>query len=171
MSEDLLPLVHTSILRTELPSSQLHTFPRFIREQMAFGQLPGIRMSGLEAYASSHGHYIQFESGPERGTYQAQVRVYFERPMRVEVRSAMGPNAEFAKHLDEVLLFAVEFFEEHARQSIVNLAFLPGKEETAELRKPRGILRAIFSGNLLNLFMLSIFMGIFIFAILQTLGL
>ena len=111
MSDGTMPIVHRFEVKTELPSSLLHTFPRFIREQMAFGQLPGIKMSGLEAFASSEGHYIQFDSGPERGDYEAQVRMYFERPMKVEVRSAMGPNEEFAKRLDDVLLFAVEFFE------------------------------------------------------------
>ena len=170
MSDGEPPIVHTSTIETELPSSQLHTFPRFIREQMAFGQLPGIRMSGLEAFASPQGHYVQFNAGPERGTYEATVRVYFERPMRVEVRSTMGPNKEFAKHLDDVLLFAVEFFEEHARQSMINLAFLPGKKETAELRKPRGFARAIFSGNMLNLFMLSILIGVFLFVIFSLFG-
>jgi heat shock protein HtpX len=171
MSDGAMPVVHTFTVKTELPSSQLHTFPRFIREQMAFGQLPGIKMANLEAFASPQGHYIQFDSGPERGMYEAQVKMYFERPMRIEVRSAMGPNEEFAKRLDDVLLFAVEFFEEHARQSMISLAFLPGKRETAELRKPRGILRAIFSGNILQLLMLSILIGVFIFIIFQGVGL
>ncbi len=171
MSDGTIPVVHTSTVKTELPSSQLHTFPRFIREQMSFGQLPGIKMSNLESYASSQGHYLQFDSGPDRGTYRAQVRVYFERPIRIEVRSDMGPNEEFAKRLDDVMLFAVEFFEEHARQTMISLAFLPGKKETAELRKPRGIARAIFSGNILQLFMLSIILGVIIFIIFQAVGL
>jgi len=171
MSDGELPVVHRFTVETELPSAQLHTFPRFIREQMAFGQLPGIRMSGLESYASPQGHYLQFSTGPERGNYDAQVRIYFERPMKVEIRSAMGPNEEFAKHLDDVLLFAIEFFEEHARQSMISLAFLPGKSETAELRKSGGIARAIFSGNMMSLFLLSILIGVFIIAIFEAVGL
>jgi len=171
MTDDGLPVLHTFTIETEVPSAQLHTFPRFVREQMAFGQLPGIKMSALEAIASPKGHYLQFNAGPERGTYQALVRLYLERPIKVEVRSAMGANEEFAKKLNDVLLFAIEFFEEHARQSMISLAFLPGKSETAELQKPGGVARAIFSGNMLNLFMLSILIGVFIFIILGAFGL
>ncbi len=171
MTDENLQLVHSFSVETELPSSQLHTFPKFIREQMAFGQLPGIKMSNLETFASPEGHYLQFTAGPERGNYVAQVRIYFERPMKVELRSAMGPNEEFAKHLDDVLLFAIEFFEEHARQSMVNLAFLPGRKQTAELTKRKGIARSIFSGNMLGLFLLSIIIGLFIISILQVVGL
>jgi heat shock protein HtpX len=171
MDDGSLQLVHSSTVETELPSSLLHTFPKFIREQMAFGQLPGIKMSDLESFASHQGHYLQFNSGPERGTYQAQVRIYFERPMRVEVRSTMGPNEEFTKHLDDVLLFAIQFFEEHARQSMVNLVFLPGRKETAELRKSRSVARSIFTGNMLGIFLISIFIGIFIIGIFNAFGL
>jgi len=113
---------------------------------------------GSRAFASSQGHYLQFNSDP-KWHYEAQVRVYFERPMRVEVRSAMGRNEEFAKQLDNVLLFAIQFFEEHARQSMVNTGVPPGRKETAELRKSRSIARSIFTGNMLGIFMLSIFIG------------
>ncbi len=171
MSDGELPLVHSFTVETELPIAQLHTFPRFIREQMAFGQLPGIKMTGLESFASAQGHYLQFNAGPERGTYEAQVRIYFERPMKVEVRSAMGQNEEFAKHLDDVLLFAIEFFEEHARQSMISLAFLPGKKETAELRKQKNAVRSIFTGNMLGVFLLSILIGVVVIGVFDVFGL
>jgi len=171
MSDGEQPLVHSFTVETELPIGQLHTFPRFIREQMAFGQLPGIKMSGIETFASAGGHYLQFNAGPERGTYEAQVRIYFERPMKVEVRSSMGQNDEFAKHLDDVLLFAIEFFEEHACQSMISLAFLPGKKETSELRKQRNALRTIFTGNMMGIFLISILIGVVVIAAFTVVGL
>lgn len=165
------PLVHSFKLDTELAPPQLLAFPKFIREHMAFGQLPGIKMGELRAVASPQGHYMEFLSGPDRGIYESTVRVYLDRPIKVEIRSSQGRDEEFEKQLSNVLLMVIQFFEEEARKSILYMAFVPGSPKTAELRKSKSIFRAIFSGNMLNLFMLSILIGVVVFIIMDSAGL
>ncbi len=163
-------VVHSFTMGTELSHAQLLNFPNFIREHMAFGQLPGVRMSDMEAYASSKGHYMEFRSGPERKQYECTVRVYLERPMKVEIRSGSGRDEGFEKQLENVLLMAVQFFEEQARTSTLYIAFLPGSPRTARLGRSFSLFRAIFSGNMMTLFLLSIIIGVFIFSIMSVLG-
>lgn len=164
-------LVHSSKLNTELSKTQLLTFPRFIRERMAFGQLPGIRMGPMEAYASSKGHYLEFIAGPDRGRYDCTVRVYLERPVVMEIWSTMGRDEAFEKQLENVLLVTVQFFEEEARKTTLYMSFMPGSPRTAELAGKRSALRLFFGGNMLNLFLLSILIGAPVFVLFQSYGL
>jgi len=164
------PVVHSFSIGTELSHSQLLNFPSFIREHMAFGQLPGVRMADLEAYASSKGHYMEFRSGPERDVYTCLVRVYLESPMKVEILSTGGRDEAFEKQLENVLLMVVQFFEEQARTSTLYIAFLPGSPRTARLGRSFSLFRAIFSGNMMTLFLLSIVIGVFILSIMSLLG-
>src|SRR4030042_1416556 len=87
MVDSQAELVHSFNIDTELSHSQLMAFPKFIREHMTFGALPGLKMSGLEAYASSGGHYMEFKSGPQRKDSECVVRLYMERPITVDLRS------------------------------------------------------------------------------------
>jgi len=153
-------LVHRFEIATELAHSQLLTFPRFIRERMAFGQLPGIRMGPMESFASPKGHYLEFEAGPDRGTYLSTVRMYLERPVVVELWSTQGPNEAFANQLKDILLMTIQFFEEEARKSTLYMAFMPGRPKTAEVRRRRSAFKVVFGGNMLNLFLLSILIGV-----------
>jgi heat shock protein HtpX len=164
-------LVHSFKLDTELSKTQLLAFPRFIRERMAFGQLPGIRMGPIEAYASSRGHYLEFVAGPARGTYTSTVRMYLERPVVIEIWSTMGRDEDFEKQLDNVLLVAVQFFEEEARKTTLYMSFMPGSPKTAELVGKRSALKLFFGGNMLNLFLLSIAIGYPIYLLFQYYGL
>ncbi len=166
-----LPLVHSFAIDTELSHSQLLAYPRFIREHMAFGQMPGITMGELKALASAGGHLMEFKSGPQRGLYQCLVRIYLERPIRVEIASSMGRDDEFEKQLQNVILMVTQFFEEEARKSTLYMAFVPGSPKTAAVRRRPSIFRAIFSGNMLNLFMLSILIGLVVFAAMSSIGL
>lgn len=159
--------VHEFTVDTELTKSQLLPFPRFIREKMAFGQLPGVRMSGLEAIVSKEGHYMQFVAGPERGRYEALVRVYLDRPLKVELRSSAGRDEDFEKQLREVLFFSLQFFEEEARKSTLYLSFVPGSPKTAELRRRPSVISWFFSGNLLNIFLLAILIGVVLFTLIE----
>ena len=163
-------LVHSFTIDTELSHSQLKSFPKFIREHMAFGALPGIKMSDPEAYASTGGHYLEFKSGPQRKPYECTVRVYLERPMKVEVRSSMGKDAEFEKHLENVLLMVIQFFEEEARKSTLYVAFMPGSPKTAQLRQRTSGVRNIFMGNMISLFLLSILIGVAVFTLMSAIG-
>lgn len=165
-----LPVVHTFTMATELSHAQLLNLPKFIREHMAFGQLPGIRMSGVEAVASSKGHYMEFVAGPERGAYQCSVRVFLERPMAVEVRSGTGRDEAFEKQLENVLLMVVQFYEEEARKSTLYVAFLPGSPKTARLGRSTSLFRVIFSGNMMTLFLLSILIGVIVLSIMTAFG-
>lgn len=162
--------MHSFSIGTELSHAQLLNFPSFIREHMAFGQLPGVKMGDLEAYASSRGHYMEFRSGPERGSYECVVRVYLERPMKAEISSDLGRDEAFEKQLENVLLMVVQFFEEQARTSTLYIAFLPGSPRTAKLGRSFSLFRAIFSGNMMTLFLLSIIIGVFIYSIMTLLG-
>lgn len=162
--------VHSFTIATELSHAQLLNFPSFIREHMAFGQLPGVRMGGMETYASSKGHYMEFKSGPERGSYECLVRVYLERPMKVEIVSESGRDEAFEKQLENVLLMVVQFFEEQARSSTLYIAFLPGSPRTAKLGRSFSLFRTIFSGNMMTLFLLSIIIGLFIFSVMSAFG-
>ena len=174
MQEGAVPepsVVHRFTMATELSHAQLLNFPKFIRENMAFGQLPGIKMAGLEAIASSKGHYMEFKSGPERGTYECYVRVFLERPMQVEIRSSMGRDGAFEKQLENVLLMVVQFYEEEARSSTLYVAFLPGSPRTARLGRSTSLFRALFSGNMMTLFLLSIMIGLVVYAVMQVIGL
>lgn len=96
-----VPLVHSFVLDTELAKQQLLSFPKFIRESMAFGQLPGIKMSDMEALVGNEGHYLEFKAGPERRPYDSIVRVYLTRPLRIEVRSYSGKDEEFNRQLQD----------------------------------------------------------------------
>ena len=171
LTDPKAPLVFSEKMETELTHPKLLLFPKFIRERMAFGQLPGIRMGDIESYASSGGHYMEFTAGPERGQYSGKVRVFLERPMRVEIRSSMGRDEAFEKQLVNVLLMTVQFFEEEIRASTLYLAFVPGSPKTAQLRTGASVLRKMFSGNLLSLFLLSIIIGTAIFYFLSSIGL
>lgn len=164
-------LVHTFKIDTELSNQQLLTFPRFVRERMAFGQLPGIKMGQMESYASSKGHYLEFPAGPDRGQIMSTVRVYLERPVVIEIWSTTGRDEGFEKQLDNVLLMTLQFFEEEARKSTLYMAFMPGSPRTAEVKIRRSISRVLFGGNMLNLFLLSILIGIPIIVIFNSLGL
>jgi len=164
-------LVSTLKLDTELSKNQLMTFPRFIRERMAFGQLPGIRMGPMEAFASSRGHYLEFAAGPDRGAYSSTVRMYLEKPIVIEIWSTMGRDEGFEKQLDNVLLVTVQFFEEEARKSTLYMSFMPGSPRTAELSPKRSAMRLFFGGNMLNIFLLSILIGVPIFLLFQSYGL
>lgn len=163
-------LVLSEEIDTELTHPRLLQFPKFIRERMAFGQLPGIRMGSIESYASSGGHYMEFTAGPQRDEYSGTVRIYLERPMRVELRSSVGRDEAFEKQLLNVLLMTVQFFEEEVRASTLYLAFVPGSPKTAQLRIGSSALRKMFSGNLLSLFLLSMIIGIVIYYILYGIG-
>lgn len=163
-------LVHSSKLDTELSKNQLLAFPRFIRERMAFGQLPGISMGQIEAYASSRGHYLEFTAGPARGTYSCTVRMYLERPVVIELWSTKGRDEAFEKQLENVLLVAVQFFEEEARKTTLYMSFMPGSPKTAELASKRSALKLFFGGNMLNLFLLSIIIGYPILLLFQHYG-
>jgi heat shock protein HtpX len=164
-------IVHSFKTETELSSQQLLTFPRFVRERMAFGQLPGVRMGPMESYASSKGHYLEFEAGPDRGQAKFTVRMYLERPVVIELWSTSGTDEEFAKQLDNVLMMTLQFFEEEARKSTIYMAFMPGSPRTAEVRFRRSVGRILFGGNMLNLFLLSILIGFPIILIFNSLGL
>ena len=163
--------MHTFTMATELSHAQLLNLPKFIREHMAFGQMPGIRMSDMEAVASSRGHYVEFTSGPERGAYQCSVRVFLERPMNVEIRSGMGRDEPFEKQLENVLLMVVQFYEEEARKSTLYVAFLPGSPKTAKLGRSTSLFRVIFSGNMMTLFLISILFGAVVLVVMTAMGL
>jgi len=156
-------IVHSFVIETDLSKKQMLAFPKFVREHMAFGQVPGIHMTGMEADVSPQGHSMRFEAVPEEGTYTATVRIWLDRPIRVEVRSSMGRDEAFENQLHDVLLMVEQFFEEEARKSTLFMAFVPGSPKTAELRRKRSPVRALFSGNMINLFLLSILIGAFIF--------
>jgi heat shock protein HtpX len=164
-------LVHSFKIDTELSHQQLQSFPRFVRERMAFGQLPGIRMGQMEAYASSKGHYLEFAAGPDRGQATYTIRVYLERPVVIEIWSTTGADDEFAKQLDNVLLMTLQFFEEEARKSTLYMAFMPGNPKTAEVRLRRSATRVIFGGNMLTLFLIAILIGLPIIYVFEALGL
>lgn len=164
------PLVYTFTIDTELAKSQLLAFPKFIRERLAFGQLPGIRMTDMEALVSHEGHYVEFKAGPSRGEYEALVRVFLTRPLRVEVRSNAGRNETFERQLSEVLFFSLQFFEEHARESTLYLTFVPGSPRTAEVRPGNALFRPLFSGNIMNIFLLSILIGLLYFMLFEELA-
>jgi heat shock protein HtpX len=161
-----VPLVHSFVLDTELAKQQLLSFPKFIRESMAFGQLPGIRMSDMEALVGNEGHYLEFKAGPERGSYDSIVRVYLTRPLKIEVRSFSGKDEKFNKQLQDVLLFALQFFEEHAKQSMLYMAFVPGSPRTATVKGGRSIIRKLFTGNMINIILMSILVSVVLFAII-----
>jgi heat shock protein HtpX len=171
MTDPDLPLVHSFTVDTELSHSQLLAFPKFVREQLAFGQLPGIKMGVMEALVGPHGHYVEFASGPQRGTYECLVRMHLERPIKVEVLSSMGRDEAFEKQLENVLLMVVQFFEEDARRSTLYMAFVPGSPRTAQVRTRPSVMKAIFTGNMLSLFMISILIGVVIFTIMDAYGL
>ncbi len=158
------PIIYSFIIETELAKEQLLSLPKFVREHMAFGQIPGIRMSEMVAEASPHGHFMEFIAGPNRGSYVAQVRVWLSRPIKVELRSEQGRDGAFEKQLHDVLLMVVQFFEEEARKSTLYMAFVPGSPRTAMVRRSRSPGRALFSGNMINLFLLSILIGVLLFA-------
>jgi heat shock protein HtpX len=163
MPEPEPDIVHSFIIETDLSKKQMLAFPKFVREHMAFGQVPGIQMTGMEADVGPLGHSMQFKAAPEVGSYTANVRIWLDRPIRVEVRSSMGRDEAFENQLNNVLLMIERFFEEEARKSTLYMAFVPGSPKTAELRTKRSPVRALFSGNMINLFMLSILIGAFIF--------
>jgi len=154
-----MKLVNTFVLDTELAKTQLLAFPRFIKEKLTFGQIPGVRMSDMEAMVGGEGHYLEFKAGPDRGWYECFVRVYLDRPLRVEMRSSMGRDEAFERQLENALLVALQFFEEDARKSTMYMAFVPGRPRTSEVRQRSRIVRALFSGNMLSLFLLLIIIG------------
>lgn len=165
------PLVHAFTIDTELSHSQLLTFPKFVKENLAFGAIPGIRMGEMEAIAGEKGHYVEFTSGPQRGTYECLVRMYLERPITVELRSSSGKDPGFEEQLHNVLLMVIQFFEEEARKSTLYMAFVPGSPRTAQVTKGRSAARALFAGNMMTLFLLSILIGAVVIIIMGSLGL
>ena len=155
-------MVYTFNIETELAKKQLLAFPKFIHEHLAFGQIPGIKMTEMEAKISPQGHYMEFRAGPDRGQYSALVRIWLDTPLKIELRSDMGRDEQFEKQLSDVLLMVTQFFEEEARKSTLYMAFVPGSPKTAEIRRRQSITRALFSGNMINIFLLSILLGVII---------
>jgi hypothetical protein len=113
---------------------------------------------------------MEFRAGPQRGRYDSTVRVYLTKPLRAEVWSFQGKDQEFEKQLENVLLFSLQFFEEHVRESMIYLAFVPGSPRTAEVKARRSLLKTLLSGNLMNLFLLSILVGVAVYATLSAIA-
>ncbi len=170
MADQEPPIVRTFEIETELTKPQVLAYPKFVKEHLAFGQIPGIKMSEMDAVISPQGHYMEFKAGPSRGTYDSVVRVWLDRPIKVEIRSYNGRNDEFEKQLQNVLLMVTEFFEEEARKSTLYLTFVPGSPRTSELRRSHSVVRSIFTGNLINVFLVVILVGIVYFVFFGNLA-
>jgi heat shock protein HtpX len=94
-----------------------------------------------------------------------------ESPLAIDIFSFSGKNEEFNKRLEDYLLLSLQIFEESVRKDTIYMAFVPGSEATSKLGGRSGISEKLFRGNMLNLFLLSIILGVLLLLLLQSMGL
>jgi hypothetical protein len=89
-----------------------------------------------------------------------------ESPLAIDIFSSSGKNEEFNKRLEDYLLLSLQIFEESVRKDTIYMAFVPGSEATSKLGGRSGISEKLFRGNMLNLFLLSIILGVLLLLLL-----
>jgi len=176
---DLGNAVRTFSITTEIGKSRLTSFPKFLLESSEKGKFGTIAAGNFSHVAGEGGKFLLFDarmggagmpfSGGmlQRSDYSARVRMRLDSPLFVEIFSYQGDNERFARRLEDYLLLALQFFEEALRNDTVYFSMIPGSERTSRLLPKQNFLQRLFTGNMLNLFLLFILIG---FILILTLG-
>jgi len=168
---DLGTPVHGFSLSTEIAKGSLVSFPKFLTENSSSGRFGSIAAGDFHQIAGEHGKFLIFNTVWPQESYSATVRMKLESPLAIDIFSFSGKNEEFNKRLEDYLLLSLQIFEESIRKDTIYMAFVPGSEATSKLSGRSSISEKIFRGNMLNLFLLSIILGVLLLLLLQSMGL
>ena len=168
---DLGTPVHGFSLSTEIAKGSLISFPKFLTENSSSGRFGSIAAGDFHQIAGEHGKFLIFNTVWPQESYSATVRMKLESPLAIDIFSFSGKNEEFNKRLEDYLLLSLQIFEESIRKDTIYMAFVPGSEATSKLGGRSSISEKLFRGNMLNLFLLSIILGVLLLFLLQGMGL
>jgi heat shock protein HtpX len=163
--------VHGFTLSTEIAKGSLISFPKFLTENSSSGRFGSIAAGDFHQIAGEHGKFLIFNTVWPQENYSATIRMKLESPLAVDIFSYSKKNEGFNKRLEEYLLLSLQIFEESIRKDTVYMAFVPGSEATSKLGGRSSISEKLFRGNMLNLFLLSIILGVLLLFLLQSIGL
>jgi heat shock protein HtpX len=163
--------VHGFTLSTEIAKGSLISFPKFLTENSSSGRFGSIAAGDFHQIAGEHGKFLIFNTVWPQESYSATIRMKLESPLAIDIFSFSGKNEEFNKRLEDYLLLSLQIFEEAIRKDTIYMAFVPGSEATSKLGGRSGISEKLFRGNMLNLFLLSIILGVLLLLLLQSMGL
>jgi heat shock protein HtpX len=158
----------TFTLTTEVTKNSILSFPRFLVEASNQGRFGQIAAGNFNHIAGEHGKFLVFDAKWYPRGYEAVVRIKLDSPLIVDIFSKQGPNQEFAKRLEDYLLLMLQAFEEIVRSETIYMTFMPGQEKTSRLAIQRKFSEKFLTGNMLNLFLLSIIIGVIIILIFGT---
>lgn len=167
---DLGTPVHSFTLSTEIAKGSLISFPKFLTENSSSGRFGSIAAGDFHQIAGEHGKFLIFNVVWPQESYSATVRIKLESPLGIDIFSYSGKNEGFNKRLEDYLLLSLQIFEESIRKDTIYMAFVPGSEATSKLGGRSSLSEKIFRGNMLNLFLLSIILGVLLLFLLQGLG-
>ncbi len=167
---DLGTPVHSFTLSTEIAKGSLVSFPKFLTENSSSGKFGSIAAGDFHQIAGEHGKFLIFNAVWPQENYSATVRIKLESPLTIDIFSYSGKNEGFNKRLEDYLLLSLQIFEESIRKDTIYMAFVPGSEATSKLGGRSSLSEKIFRGNMLNLFLLSIILGVLLLFLLQGLG-
>ena len=168
---DLGTPVHGFTLSTEIAKGSLVSFPKFLTENSSSGRFGSIAARDFHQIAGEHGKFLIFNTVWPQENYSATVRMKLESPLTVDIFSYSGKNESFNKRLEDYLLLSLQIFEESIRKDTIYMAFVPGSDATSRLGGRSSISEKIFRGNMLNVFLLSIILGVLLLVLLQNIGL
>jgi len=168
---DLGTPVHDYTLSTEIAKGSLISFPKFLMENSSSGRFGSIAAGDFHQIAGEHGKFLIFNAVWPQENYSATVRMKLESPIAVDIFSFGGTNQRFNARLEDYLLLSLQLFEEIIRKDTIYMAFVPGSEATSKLSGRSSISEKFLRGNMLNLFLLSIILGVLLLLLLQAMGL
>ena len=158
----------TFTLTTEVTRDSVLSFPKFLVESSNQGRFGQIAAGNFNHVAGERGKFFVFDAKWYPKNYEAVVRMKLDSPMTVDIFSGQGPNQEFARRLEDYLLLMLQAFEEVVRGETIYMTFMPGQEKTSKLTIQRKFSEKFLTGNMLNLFLLSIVIGVIIILIFGT---
>ncbi|MEM2838798.1 MAG: M48 family metalloprotease [Thermoplasmata archaeon] len=155
----------TFTLTTEVTKNSIISFPKFLIESSNQGRFGQIAAGNFNHVAGEHGKFLVFDAKWYPKDYSAVVRIRLDSPLTVDIFSRQGANKEFARRLEDYLLLMLQAFEEVVRSETIYMTFMPGQEKTSRLTIQRKFSEKFLTGNMLNLFLLSIIIGVIIILI------
>jgi heat shock protein HtpX len=168
---DLGTPVFSFTLSTEIAKGSLVSFPKFLTEISGSGRFGSIAAGDFHQIAGEHGKFLVFNAVWPQESYSATIRMKLESPIAIDIFSYSGNNPRFNRCLEDYLLLSLQLFEESIRKDTIYMAFVPGSEATSKLSGRTSLSEKFFRGNMLNLFLLSIILGVLLLLLLQGLGL
>lgn len=155
----------TFTISTEITRNSIISFPKFLLDNSNQGRFGQIAAGNFNYIAGEHGKFFIFNAKWYPKNYEAVVRIKLDSILTIDIFSQQGSNTEFSRRLEDYLILMLQAFEENIRSDTIYMTFMPGQEKTSKLAIQRRFSEKLLTGNMLNLFLLSIVIGVIIILI------